>query len=212
MSTAIKNKTQESNYIVQPKKFALWIMIVAMVMFFAAFTSAYIVRRAEGNWDDFPLPMQFFYSIVVAVLSSITMQWAYIAAKKDELSQIKIALSITLVLGIAFCVLQVMGGIEMTNNGFRITGINNPTQEYIIQNGVNYVGSQNPSSSFVYAIAGTHVLHVFGGIVFLLIMVVNSFKLNIHKKNLLKISMCTTYWHFVGILWIYLYLFLFLNR
>lgn len=203
---------QDSNYVVHPKKFALWVMLLGMVMLFAAFTSGYIVRRAEGNWDVFPLPMQFMYSVIVVILSSITMQWAYIAAKRDELGQVKTALLITLVLGLAFCGMQAWGAIELTSNGFRWTGQNNPTPEYVAQNGITYIGAQNPASTFVYVISGAHVLHVLGGIIFLMVMVFNSFKLNIHKKNLLKISMCTTYWHFVGILWIYLYLFLFLNR
>lgn len=212
MEAVSKKLNRESNYIVQPKKFALWVMILSMVMLFAAFTSGYIVRRAEGNWDVFPLPMQFMYSVVVVVLSSITMQWAYIAAKRDELGQVKTALLITLVLGLAFCGMQAWGAIELTNNGFTWTGMNNPTPEYIAQNGVQYIGSKNPASTFVYVISGLHVLHVLGGIIFLMVMVYNSFKLNVHKTNLLKISMCNTYWHFVGILWIYLYLFLFLNR
>lgn len=203
---------QDSNYIVHPKKFALWVMILGMVMIFAAFTSGYIVRRAEGNWDIFPLPMQFLYSVFVVILSSITMQWAYIAAKRDNLGQVKTALLLTLVLGLAFCGVQYWGWEELTNNGFRWTGMNNPTPEYVKENGITFVGAQNPASTFVYVISGVHVLHVLGGIIFLMVMVYNSFRLNIHKKNLLKISMCTTYWHFVGILWIYLYLFLFLNR
>ncbi len=209
---ATRKLNRESNYIVQPKKFALWVMILSMIMLFAAFTSGYIVRRAEGNWDVFPLPMQFLYSVFVAILSSITMQWAYSAAKRDELGQVKTALLLTLALGLAFCGIQAWGAVELTNNGFRWTGMNNPTPEYVAENGITYVGAQNPASTFVYAISGLHVLHVLGGIIFLMVMVYNSFKLNIHKKNLLKISMCTTYWHFVGILWIYLYLFLFLNR
>lgn len=212
MTTVANKLTRESNYIVQPKKFALWMLILGMVMLFAAFTSGYIVRQAEGNWDIFPLPMQFMYSVVVVVLSSITMHWAYRAAKKDELGQVKIALLTTLALGIAFCGMQYWGWAELTNNGFRWTGINNPTADYIKQNRVTFVGSQNPASTFVYVISGAHALHVLGGIIFLMVMAVQSFKLNIHKKNLLKISMCATYWHFVGILWIYLYLFLFLNR
>jgi len=212
MEAVTKNLNRESNYIVQPKKFALWVMILSMIMLFAAFTSGYIVRRAEGNWDVFPLPMQFMYSVVIVVLSSITMQWAYIAAKRDELGQVKTALLFTLALGLAFCGMQVWGAVEMTNNGFRWTGMNNPTPEFVAQNGVKYVGSKNPASTFVYVISGAHIAHVLGGIIFLMVMVYNSFKLNVHKKNLLKISMCNTYWHFVGILWIYLYLFLFLNR
>ncbi|KAB2918615.1 MAG: cytochrome oxidase subunit III [Bacteroidetes bacterium] len=211
MNTVVTKQPTE-NYAVHPKKFSLWVMIVAMIMLFAAFTSAYIVRRAEGNWDIFPLPMQFMYSVVIAILGSIAMQWSYYAAKRDELGQVKIGLVITLALGIVFCVSQYLGWAEMTQNGFTLTGDNAPSKEYINQYGVTHVGSQNPASSFVYIISATHVLHVLGGIIFLLVMTVQSFKLNIHKKNLLSISMCKTYWHFVGLLWIYLYLFLFLNR
>jgi cytochrome c oxidase subunit III len=212
MSTVAKQQESDSNYVINPKKFSLWVMIVAMIMLFAAFTSAYIVRRAEGNWDIFPLPMQFMYSAVIAVLSSIAMQWSYAAAKRDELGQVKVGLVITLILGLAFCTSQYLGWAEMTGNGFTLTGVNAPTKEYVQQNNITFVGSQNPASSFVYIISLTHVLHVLGGVIFLMVMVVQGFRLKLHKKNLITLNMCATYWHFVGILWIYLYLFLFLNR
>lgn len=211
MNTVTHNTTTE-NYTVHPKKFALWLLILGMIMLFAALTSAYIVRRGEGNWDVFPLPPQFIYSLVIVVISSITMQWAYFAAKRDELAQVKIGLLLTLGLGIAFCITQFMGWAELTSNGFTWTGINNPTSEYVESNNVTFIGRQNPASTFVYILSGAHAVHVLGGLIFLVVMGVQSFKLKIHKKNLLKISMCKTYWHFVGVLWIYLYLFLFLNR
>lgn len=212
MLDTVVNNTSNENYAVEPKKFSLWVMIVAMIMLFAALTSAYIVRRGEGNWDVFPLPPQFMYSLVIAVVSSITMQWAYYAAKRDELGQVKTGLLLTFGLGLAFCATQWLGWTELVNNGITFHGENAPSAEYQGTEGSFFTGSQNPASSFLYAITAMHVLHVLGGIIFLLVMVVQSFKLNIHKKNLLKISMCKTYWHFVGALWIYLYLFLFLNR
>src|SRR5690606_18046454 len=86
--------------IMDPKVFNLWLAIIGSAMLFAAFTSAYIVRRAEGNWNAFPIPEQFIYSTVIVVLSSITLQWAWFAAKKDELFQVKMALLSTLILGI----------------------------------------------------------------------------------------------------------------
>lgn len=58
-----------------PKKFAMWRLIGSVGMLFAALTSAYIVRQAEGNWLYFDLPQIFTISTVVIVLSSITMQW-----------------------------------------------------------------------------------------------------------------------------------------
>lgn len=211
MNTVVPKQPTEQ-YTVHPKKLYLWVLIVAMLMLFAALNSGYIVRRGEGNWDVFPLPMQFLYSAIIVVLSSITMQWAYYAAKKDELGQVKTATLITLALGILFCVSQGLGWAELTANGFRVTGLNNPTPEYVEKNNILFVGSQNPASSFVYAISVMHALHALGGVIFLLVIVVKSFRLNVHKGNLLGISLCKTYWHFVGLLWIYLYLFLFLNR
>lgn len=178
---------------IHPKKFTLWLMIVGMIMLFAGFTSAYIVRRAEGNWFQFELPSMFTYTTIIALLGSISMLWAQRAAKRDELDQIKIALGATLVLGLAFCYGQYLAAVELINDG------------------IYFVNSEAPSKisgSFLYVIAGLHLAHIFGGLIYLTVMLVKSFQLKIHKKATLGISMCATYWHFVGILWIYLFLFL----
>ena len=90
-----------------PKKFILWGFIVTIIMLFASQTSAYLVRRAEGNWVEFEVPQIFWYSSVVLIISSIAMHWAYLAAKKDNFNTLKIAISITFVLGLAFLWMQV---------------------------------------------------------------------------------------------------------
>lgn len=185
--------SKETNTI-NPRKFSLWVLIISMIMLFAAFTSAYIVRRGDGNWDVFDLPIQFRYTLYIAIISSITMQWAYWAARRDEFFQLRLALFITLALGFAFCYGQWMGWQEM------------------ISNNVFFTGTTNPAGAFVYVISGVHAAHVIGGIIYLLVMFIQSLRMKVHKTNLLHLSMCKTYWHFVGILWIYLYLFLFLNR
>ncbi len=174
------------------KKFAMWLFLVSVGMLFAAFSSAYIVRQAEGNWVDFALPSIFYYTTVIIVLSSVTIQWAYFAAKKDEAEKVKILVAITTVLGIAFLVGQIMGWKQLTENSIYLVG--------------------NPSGSFVYILTGLHGAHLLGGIVFLVIVLVAAFRFKIHSKNLLKIELCVTYWHFLGGLWIYLFVFLILNR
>lgn len=178
---------------VEPKKFVLWLLLVSSIMLFAGFTSAYIVRRGEGEWVVFDLPVMFMLSTGVIVLSSVFMQWAYIAAKKDEIGQTKIALTITFALGVLFSVMQYWGWGQMVYNGI-------------------YFGFANPSGSFVYVISGVHILHVLIGLIYLLTILVQTFRYKIHKKALRGIAMCNTYWHFVGILWIYLFVFLLLNR
>lgn len=175
-----------------PQKFALWLFLVSIVMLFAAFTSAYIVRRGEGNWLDFDLPALFSYTSVVIVLSSITMQWAYVSAKKDNLDILKIALSLTTVLGIAFLVGQWYAWGDLVDKD------------------VYFVG--NPSGTFIYVLTGVHGVHLISGVIFLIIVLISSFRYKVHSKSLLRIEMCATYWHFLGALWLYLFFFLSYNQ
>lgn len=193
MMSAAQTRTDEKNYIFDPKKFNLWLAIIGSAMLFAALTSAYIVRRAEGNWNAFLIPQQFIYSTVIVILSSITMQWAYFAAKRDEIIQLKVALFSTLILGVGFGISQFMGYKVLVDNNLFFSG-------------------DDVASSFFYAITGFHFLHLFGGWIALIRATHKAFKLEIHKKSMRTITMAATYWHFMGLLWIYLYLFLFLNR
>src|SRR5688572_2132424 len=87
-----------------PKKFALWLGIVSMVMIFAAMTSAYIVRQAEGNWLFFELTQLFWINTGIILISSLTMHWAYLSAKRDRLELVKVSVVITAILGVAFLV------------------------------------------------------------------------------------------------------------
>jgi cytochrome c oxidase subunit 3 len=80
----------------------------------------------------------------------------------------------------------------------------------LVANNVHFVG--NPSESFFYVISGVHLAHMLGGIVFLLVIIGKAFYLNVHKKSILSLNLCVTYWHFLGAAWIYLYFFLLLNR
>lgn len=175
-----------------PKKFAMWLFIGSVVMLFASLTSAYIVRQAEGNWLFFELPGILTISTVVILLSSAMMQWAYWSARKDNLQMVKTLVLVTTVLGISFLVLQFYGWKDLVANQVYLVG--------------------NPSGSFLYVITGLHGLHIISAIVFLLIVLIAAFRFKVHAKNLLQIEMCTTYWHFLGGLWLYLFVFLLLYR
>lgn len=175
-----------------PKKFAMWLFCVSVVMVFGALTSAYIVRQAEGNWSEFDLPVLFWVNTVVILVSSVSLHWAYLAAKQDRLETLKIALIITTILGGSFLVGQFMGWVDLVNQR------------------VYWVG--NPSGSFVYVLSGLHGLHIIGGVVYLLIVLKSTFQYKVHSKSLNQIEMCVTYWHFLGGLWLYLFVFLLLTR
>ncbi len=194
MTESIKQTQQHNDpqHPIHPTKVVVWLLIVASIMLFAAFTSGYIVRRGEGNWLIYDLPKLFTYNTLIIVLSSVFMQWAYISAKNDNLKVLKATLLTTLALGIAFGICQWYAWEDLVAHGIHLTG--------------------NPSEGFVYIISGVHLVHMLGGIIFLLVIIVKTFQFNVHKKNLLSINLCTTYWHFLGLVWVYLFFFFTLNR
>jgi cytochrome c oxidase subunit III len=174
---------------IHPHKFALFVALASIVMMFGAFTSAYIVRRAAGNWLEFKLPGIFFLNTAVIALSSLTLQLAFNAFKKGFEKNYKVYLVATLILGFAFVVLQYQGWLAMNEIGATFTA--------------------NPSSSFIWVISGVHAAHVLGGIAGLVVAIVHAFGLPfkpiVKRRN--RFDLIVTYWHFVGILWLYLILF-----
>jgi cytochrome c oxidase subunit 3 len=175
-----------------PKKFALWLFIVTVVMIFASLTSAYIVRQSEGNWLEFDLPEIFWYNSVIIILSSVTLHWAFMAAKKDDLAKIRLGMILTSVLGVAFLIGQWYSWAAL------------------VERDVFFVG--NPAGSFLYVFTGLHAFHLISGVIFLIIVLISSFRYQVHSKNMDTMEMCVTYWHFLGGLWLYLFMFLLLNH
>ncbi|NUM32087.1 MAG: cytochrome c oxidase subunit 3 [Bacteroidetes bacterium] len=190
----MKNITINSNDTtkVNPKKFVLWLIIIAIIMFFAGLTSAYLVRKGEGNWLNFKLPLEFILSTGVIILSSISLLFAKKASVNDKLSSIKIGLFITLILGLLFCYLQYLGWVNMNSQNLYFSYEEN---------------SDKISATFIYALSGLHVLHVLAGIIFIIAIFIKSIFNKINSHNLLPIELCSIYWHFIGIVWIYLFIF-----
>jgi len=178
-----------------PKKFALWLFIVSVCMLFGAWTSAYIVKRGEPGWSSFELPGEFWLTTAIIMLSSVTMIWAHRSAKRDNLEQTKRALVVTAILGVAFLVGQWIAWGKMVEMNYYFSG-----------------AGSNSSSSFIYVLTGFHGVHIISGIVVLLLMLIAAFKFKVHSKNMLGMELCSTYWHFLGGLWLYLFVFLLLNR
>jgi cytochrome c oxidase subunit III len=193
MASAIQQKNTSSG--VHPLKFALWLIIISIIMMFAAFTSAYIVRKEEGNWLEYALPDNLVLNTIFIVLSSVTMQWAFNTARKDNLRQLKLALLLTMILGISFLVGQWDAWVDLVGRKIFFGG-----------------ADANPSGSFLYVLMGVHGFHLVTGLIFILIVLISSLKFKVHSRNLLRIELCSVYWHFLTGLWLYLYLFLTLNH
>lgn len=179
-----------------PKKFALWLFIVTILMIFAALTSAYLVRRANGSWMIFELPPMFWVNTGVILASSLTMHWAYVCAKRDSQALLRLAMVITTVLGMAFLVGQFFAWEDLIRNKVHLVGIDGTAV----------------SGSFLYVISGLHWLHVISGVIVLFVSTTSVFRGKVNSKSLLSIEMCATYWHFLDVLWLYLFVFLLLNR
>lgn len=170
--------------------------IGSIIMMFAGLTSAYIVRRGQGNWVEFQLPKMFFVSTALILLSSVTIYFAKRAYEANEWRRYKHLIGATLLLGLGFALCQYMGWLELSRNGILLQG--------------------NPSGSFVYVISGIHAAHVLVGLFFLFIFWTKSLKKIDEIKQLLLdanpyksigIDLLSIYWHFIDILWVYLLLF-----
>jgi len=172
-----------------PKKFSMWLFLLSVVMIFASLTSGYIVRKAEGNWVDFELPPIFWFTTAILLLSSVTHQLAFNHAKKDNLVQVKGWMFLTTLLGIGFLVTQWYAWVYLVNINV-------------------YFSGNNVAGSFLYVLTGLHALHVISAIIFVLVITVRTFQFKVHSRNILGIELCTTFWHFLDALWIYLFIFL----
>ncbi|OJV56150.1 MAG: hypothetical protein BGO31_18190 [Bacteroidetes bacterium 43-16] len=177
---------------VNPQKFAMWFAIGSITLTFAGFTSAYLVRQGQGMWESFEMPAIFYYSTVAILLSSLTYLLGLKAFKKAQYSNYNAMMLITLALGITFMVLQFMGFKELYAQNIRING--------------------NVSNSFFFVIAGAHLLHILGGVVALIIVLIRNAVLAKEKRKAIGLEILGTYWHFIDILWIYLFIFLMMNR
>jgi cytochrome c oxidase subunit 3 len=186
MATVIDN--DKNTYTGIPtSKMLLWIGIVSIIMAFAGFTSGYIVRKAEGNWVEFNLPRAFTISTIIILISSFTMQMAYSAVKKNNFQNAKTFSIATLGLGLAFVFSQFYAW------------------NVLVDNGIFFVG--NPSGSFLYVLTGLHVLHLVGGVFALIVVSVKTIQEKYNSENSLGIELCATYWHFLDLLWVYLFVF-----
>jgi cytochrome c oxidase subunit 3 len=174
--------------IVDPKIFVTWLFIVSSCMIFAGFTSAYILASKDAAWREFNLPTAFTISTVLIVLSSVTMHWAFLSAKRNRLNQVKIAVIATLVLGTAFLFMQLQGYAQMVEMGFVLVSV-------------------NKNGAFWYVISGAHGLHIVAGLILLIAVLISSLRMKIHSKAMRQITSAATFWHFLDILWLYLFVF-----
>ena len=178
------------------KKMMLWFGIISLIMSFAGWTSAFVVSSSRPDWlKDFQLPIAFIISTIIIILSSVSFILAKRALKNENRKATSLWLFITLILGIIFIYNQFSGFQQIIDLGYNFTG---PTS--------------NVTMSYIYLISIVHILHVVVGVICLLIVIYNHFKQRYNPTKMLGFELAATFWHFIDILWVYLFLFLYFIR
>jgi cytochrome c oxidase subunit III len=186
MSVVMSSAEKQRNKI-HPHKFTMWVAIASIVMMFAGLTSAYIVKSNQPGWTNFTMPVIFWYSTAVMLLSSLTMQMAVKAFKERNKNKYKNLISVTALLGLVFIIMQYLGFSHLWKTGVQLRG--------------------SGSAQFMYIIFGLHAVHVLGGVITLLVMFAKAFSARVRSYNSVPVEVASTYWHFVDLLWIYLFVF-----
>lgn len=175
---------------IHPHKFTMWVAMGSIVMAFAGLTSAYIVKKNQSSWLEFDLPVVFWYSTAVILISSVTMHLATKAFKAREMGRYRSLMTVTAALGVLFIVLQYMGFVNLEANNIALVG-----------------AKSNSAASFLLVITGLHMVHVLGGVIALLVMFIRAYSSKTKTYSSVPVEVAGTYWHFVDVLWIYLFIF-----
>jgi len=176
----------------QAKKTMLWFALVSITMTFAGLTSAYVFSRGRKDWEiNFELPSIFTTSTFLLIISSFIFHFSKKYILNSQKTKALFYLFITLILSIFFIIFQFKGFQILIGEGYYFTGVNSTI-----------------NTSFLYILVCLHLLHLFAGIIILLKVIYKTLKDKYKKNNPLGINLALWFWHFLGFLWIYLFLFL----
>ena len=174
-------------------KLLLLFAMLSMTMMFAGLTSAFVVSKSRADWlKNFEMPVAFYLSTAVIIGCSVTFHLAKKAIQKDNRNATTSFLLGTLALGILFVVLQFIGFGQIVAAGYYFTG-----------------SASNITTTFLYVVTIAHMAHLAGGLISLLIIIYNHFKQKYNSTQTLGIELGAMYWHFLDLLWVYLFLFLY---
>jgi cytochrome c oxidase subunit 3 len=177
-----------------PSSTAIWVVLFAITMMFAAFSSALIVRKASQDWQGFTLPAILYLNALLLFASSATLEVArrriatFMGGLRTQSEHPARWLYITLFLGLLFVAGQYIAWRQLRAQGLYL--------------------ATNPSSSFFYLLTATHALHIFGGLVGLLYVIRKLGNSTLRRSTLVATA---RYWHFMDVLWIYLLLLLWMK-
>ena len=199
MSTKHSTRSQRNPFTKrrEPLNFLLWLGIGGSVLAFSVLLTIYIIRKEGPSWQLTTLPGVFWLSTLAVSLSSVTLHEANRAFQTEQFPLYRTGMASTFFLGLLFVILQAWGWLSLHEQGLLM--------------------HNNTAVGFVYVLSGLHLAHILGGLFFLgkyfreaLIhkSYVDAFVYSVNPPNRLKLKLITTYWHFVDVLWLALFLFL----
>jgi cytochrome c oxidase subunit 3 len=184
-----------ADYSPPPASTGIWVVLAAITMSFAAFTSALIVRQASAlDWRHFSLPSVLYWNTLVIFASSVTLEISrrrvatYMGGLRNQVANPARWLYVTLFLGLLFVAGQTFAWMQLRSHGFKL--------------------ATNISFAFFYVLTVAHALHVLGGLGGLA-RVIGKLKYSTLRRSTLDAT--SRYWHFVGVLWLYLLLLLWMK-
>jgi len=183
------------DYSPPPSSTGIWVVLFAITMMFAAFTSALIVRKGSSlDWQSFTLPSILYFNTLLLLASSVTLEVsrrrvaAFMGGLNSQVESPARWLYITLFLGLLFVAGQYVAWSQLSAQGLYL--------------------ATNPSSSFFYVLTATHALHVLGGLGGLIYVIRKLSKSALRRNTLVATA---RYWHFMDVLWLYLILLLWIK-
>ena len=178
---------------VQRYKLGVWVGFGGIIMVFAAFTSAMVVRSGMGeDWKSFGWPAVLWFGTALLLVSSFTIEKAKRALRASAEDDLKKWLTVTAVLGVAFLASQWAGWMDLVDRGLYMAA--------------------NPSHSFFYVFTVAHGLHLFGGLIAVGYVTACVWRGRLWATREAVVEAAALYWHFMDALWVYLFVLLLVWR
>jgi cytochrome c oxidase subunit III len=175
-------KKPQINLSPNPIKLALWLFIAIIAIIYMSLSAIYVSGKNYSLYQNRNLQEIFFYNSLPIILSILTVYWAYIAAKRNNLNELKFALLLTICLGLYFINQQKTGLAEILK------------RESIPQ--------MTSTSAFFLIITSLHAIQIVVGLIFLLVTLLKIFDYRVHSKNMLQMELSFSFWGFSVIVWI----------
>ena len=174
----------------------LWFGIISLFMTFGGLTSAYIVSRERSDWDaSYEFPIALIISTCLIVISSITIHLAKRSILRGDKTMGVVLMTLTLLLGIGFVICQFQGFQHLMDQGYYFTG-----------------ESSTITSTFIFLIAVLHIVHVSVGLLALLFLITGAYREKYTPDSHLGLTLGVTFWHFVDVLWVFLFVLFYIWR